>query len=167
MYAAIYDRIADGTAADSPTATFSVDPSSGQMAVILRVTGHAGTPFDVASGSGSGNATTLAIPSVTVANAASLMVGAVGFLTGGSAVTATWPSPWSERVDFWHSAGVRHSIFVGTREVNAGSSPSGEGPAVGAANVYASSVAVYAPAGGAGAAKPVLFHSHYQNMGWR
>lgn len=119
MYAAAFIRTADGTATDTPSLVFNVDPSQGQQAVIMRITGTDGVDVDGESNSEL-SVTQPSIPSVTVTDNNSLAICVVGFLTGGSAETATWPSPWSENIDSWSSSAIRHTMTIGSYNANSG-----------------------------------------------
>lgn len=146
-----YYRIADGTADDEPTLTSAADQS--QTAVMLRITGHAATPFDVAGNTGAGSSasdTVIPTPALTIAENASLLVGVA--MNRTETVSYTWPAAWTEHVD--HGSGgtiVRpHRMGVATREVAAGGYAS-ENITLSASNDRRCCVALaFKPAGGGG-----------------
>ena len=115
-------RIADGTADDQPTLSSGFDQS--QSSLMLRLTGHAVSPFDVAGNTGAGSSTSdtvIPTPALTITENGSLAVGVAFNRT--ETVTFTWPVSWTERAD--HGSGgtiIRpHRMGVATREVDAGS----------------------------------------------
>lgn len=91
---AMYYRIADSTADDTPTVTLGV--SIAYAAFILRIDGQAASPLDVkATGSATGT-TAPAVPSITTGFANELAIAAMTVGTG--ALTAN-PTNWTQKAD--------------------------------------------------------------------
>src|SRR5574343_319874 len=77
MYSAILYRVADGTASDTPTVSFSVDPAFGQQSVILRLTGQDAAWLNDTDGATAAITNSVAVPAMTVTADGSLALAVV------------------------------------------------------------------------------------------
>jgi hypothetical protein len=112
----VFRRVADGTAADTPTVALS--SSLDYTAIICRLSAGA---FDVGNTTLSAFASSLALPTATVAANGSFGL----YLAAHSSASAqvfTWPSGWTKHSDNFGSGGT---IGVAHRTLDAGTSPSG------------------------------------------
>lgn len=162
MHAAVFTRTADGTATDTPSLVFNVDPAQGHQAVIMRITGTDGVDVDGESNSELSN-TQPAIPSVSVTDNDSLAICVVGFATGGAAETSTWPSPWSEQIDSWVSSGIRHTMTIGSYTASSGATTA-DNVTIASDRQNAVVLVVLSPSAGGGTIQPLL-HYNRQNQG--
>jgi hypothetical protein len=122
----VYRRYAVGDATDTPTVDLGATASQGMQAVILRLAGADATTLLHATNTGSGSSATAAIPTASVGSSGSLALSFGVIASGGSAVTASWPSPWAEQVDSWISGVVRHTLTVAEAAASPSTSPGGD-----------------------------------------
>lgn len=155
-------RYAAGDATDTPTVDLGVNPSFGMQAVILRLDNvAASSPIDDTA-TGSSSSSTPPIPVASVAGADSLAIAASVGQSSGSAFSATWPSPWTEHVDSWVDASVRHLLTIGSAPASPSTSPGGN-LTLSETRSFAALTLVVKPAAG-GSLVPLVVH-HLRQQG--
>lgn len=107
---AIWDRIADGSATDTPTVTWTT--SNDAKLVILRFTGNSATPYDTEGHAGEYFFTTPTLSSLTTAETDEIAIAVANNNTGNATST---PSGWTQRVDSANGGGVDVGLRVWTR----------------------------------------------------
>jgi hypothetical protein len=156
----IYSRISDGT--EGSTLSVTLSNTAGFNSVALRISGHdETTPVDV---SGTNNTSNNVIsPSVTTTVADCLVFRMIGI-----ARDRTFTVPSSHTLQGTATTGGQCDISVASIDQSSAGSTGTATWTVGggSADFTAHIVAAIAGASG-GVVGPVLFHSHYQNMGWR
>ncbi len=115
----LFLRIADGTAADTPTVT--IGTAQDVTAIISRISGHGLTPHDLISSlAQSGTSTTITIPTISTSKNNDLLL-----LIVGSERTSTWssnPTGWTQQFRQDGTAGTTPAAGIFSKSaVTAGS----------------------------------------------
>jgi hypothetical protein len=154
----VYRRYAAGDATDTPTVDLTVNPSQGMQSVLLRLAGADATTLLNDTNNGSGNSSTAAIPTASVGSSGSLALSFGVIASGGSAVTASWPSPWTEQVDSWISSVVRHTLTVAEAAASPSTSPGGD-VTFSASGAFGFVTVVVNPASGPSVSIPAIYYA--------
>jgi hypothetical protein len=159
-------RTADGTEGSTVTITFASTYANGH-AVVLRFAGaDASTASDATEVETSAWSTSIDLPTVTAVSGGGLVWAAQpGNLTTSNVLSACSRANATERYDSTPNS-YCFTLGVYTEENTSSGSTGTSTMTVSGTNWKYGNVLIL-PASTASVAKPVLFHSHYQNMGWR